>query len=230
MNNRPLLRLHHKQPPLPMGVTPQLHFHRQSKLVGIWCSSSPSHFIDKTLISIKPNTSHLNHDPLVCRFHASQFRGTLFLFLLHFYSPFSVTCSSFRFPVCVSASQFVFPLLLHQILSPILSIAFYCAFFSQYILHSYITVDRVFFFKLFVLHSFCFQGWNPVILWWFDCLYFGDFVQVIEIGWWGLWFWWFCEDALMKYFVMLERLILRKWKMEWKMGLEWKPLFGDFFF
>ncbi|QCE00313.1 hypothetical protein DEO72_LG7g1603 [Vigna unguiculata] len=74
--NRPLLRLHHKQPSLPVGVAPQLHFHRQPKLAGIRCSSSPSHFTDKTLISIKPNTSHLNHDPLVCRFNASQFGGT----------------------------------------------------------------------------------------------------------------------------------------------------------
>ncbi|QCD95172.1 large subunit ribosomal protein L22 [Vigna unguiculata] len=73
--NRPLLRLHHKQPSLPVGVAPQLHFHRQPKLAGIRCSSSPSHFTDKTLISIKPNTSHLNHDPLVCRFNASQFGG-----------------------------------------------------------------------------------------------------------------------------------------------------------
>jgi len=157
--NRPLLRLHHKQPSLPVGVAPQLHFHRQPKLAGIRCSSSPSHFTDKTLISIKPNTSHLNHDPLVCRFNASQFGGTLFLFLLHFYSPFSITC--FFHLLLISTSQlsiFVFPLLLHQILAPILSIAFYCAFFSQYILHLDITVGRVFFFTLFVLHSSCFQG------------------------------------------------------------------------
>ena len=90
--NRPLLRLHHKQPSSPVGVAPQLHFHRQPKLAGIRCSSSPSHFTDRTPISIKPNTSHLNHDRLVCRFHASQFGGTLFLFLLRFYSPFSITC------------------------------------------------------------------------------------------------------------------------------------------
>ena len=43
--------------PPAVGIAPQLHFHRQPKLARIRCSSSPSHFTDKTLISIKVNTS-----------------------------------------------------------------------------------------------------------------------------------------------------------------------------
>ncbi|RDX65273.1 50S ribosomal protein L22, chloroplastic [Mucuna pruriens] len=61
--------------PLLVGVVPQFQFRCQPKLkfpsIGIRCSSSP--FNDKTLISLKPNTSQLNNNPLACRFHAAQF-------------------------------------------------------------------------------------------------------------------------------------------------------------
>nr|ACU13578.1 unknown [Glycine max] len=73
--NRPLLGLHEN---VPLAVAhPQFlpfKWPPKSKLpsvVGIRCSSSP--FNDKTLISITPNTSHLNPNPLACRLHASQF-------------------------------------------------------------------------------------------------------------------------------------------------------------
>ena len=71
--NRPVLRVHENLP-LALTVAPHQFLPFKFTSVGIRCSP----FNDKTLISIKPNTSHLNHDTLACRFHAAQFAGTHF--------------------------------------------------------------------------------------------------------------------------------------------------------
>lgn len=74
--NRPVLRVHENLP-LALTVAPHQFLPFKFTSVGIRCSP----FNDKTLISITPNTSHLNPNPLACRFHASQFGGTSFSFL-----------------------------------------------------------------------------------------------------------------------------------------------------
>ncbi|NP_001237905.1 50S ribosomal protein L22, chloroplastic-like [Glycine max] len=66
--NRPVLRVHENLP-LALTVAPHQFLPFKFTSVGIRCSP----FNDKTLISIKPSTSHLNHDTLACRFHAAQF-------------------------------------------------------------------------------------------------------------------------------------------------------------
>ena len=98
--NRPVLRVHENLP-LALTVAPHQFLPFKFTSVGIRCSP----FNDKTLISIKPNTSHLNHDTLACRFHAAQFAGTHFPSLFSTLTFFFILLTSFLSLFLVSTNS-----------------------------------------------------------------------------------------------------------------------------